>query len=780
MLSAIVPALELPAAFAPQSPEQAAVATPVAPAGDLLLAFAPTPTEAATTDLPATFEAAPPPVPSASPLHWTDYVRGLWFTGAAALIVLYGCGVWRVRRVIRDSKPCPEPLAIALRNCSTELELRRTVSGRLTDARLIPLTFGFLRPVILLPAEAAAWPASRLRMVLLHELAHVERHDCLVQSVCQLACAVHWFNPLAWFALARLRVEQERACDDVVLARGTPADDYAAELLHVTAGSARLGMAGVVALAVGRAGRMERRIRDLLDARRNRRTLSRRRAALTITAAAMTVSLIAALARPTSAKGDETPPPTTGVQGRSGIFKSSPVVQGENGAAVRQATDAAPTTGEPPLSADAVRDLILKSTLQDVTAQDLTKAAIRGMLESLHAPHSQLLVGEDLQPFSSEPMVGIGAQLKAVAEAVVVVTPLPNSPAHAAGLKPGDTILAIDGQPPTDLTAAVKAIRGPADREVRLKVRRSDGTEVELSITRGTFTVASATGLYLDSAAEWQHWLSRDAGLAYIRIAQFRPGTQAELQALLRSSEGLRGLVLDLRRCPGGLLPECLAVAKLFIKEGELLTIQGKQQEVQTFTADGTATWADLPLVVLVDGTTASAGEVLAGALQARGRAVIVGERSFGKGTVEQLIPLEAPQSVLKLTTAEMRLPGGRDVQRKEGAELWGVDPTDGYYVPVTADQRSAWLQRRGELEVVGATSPAQPVTPQSSASDLRDPQLAAALDALTARVTTGEFRPTGRPLAELTTESARRESLRAERERLQRELDRIKVELGE
>jgi carboxyl-terminal processing protease len=385
-----------------------------------------------------------------------------------------------------------------------------------------------------------------------------------------------------------------------------------------------------------------------------------------------------------------------------------------------------------------------------------------------------------LRHFSEGPLVGIGAQLTKAGDAIVVVTPLPKSPAHAAGVKPGDTLLAVDGEKPADLAAAVKAIRGESGTQVQLRLRGADGAERVLTITRGTFAVASIIGLYLDADAEWQHWLSPDAGLAYARVAHFGPGTQAELQQVLARLEGLRGLVLDLRRCPGGLLPESLGVARLFVKEGELLSIQGKQQEPQSLTADGTAPWPDLPLIVLVDGMTASAGEVLAGALQARGRAVVLGERTWGKGTVEQLIPLDAPQTALKLTTAEMRLPGGRALQRTDGTDTWGVDPGDGYYVPLTAQQRAALSQRRAELDVVGTPAPALPVTSQSAAADLRDPQLAAAIEALAARVTEGEFRPTGRPLAELKEEAARREALRAERERLRQELEQVERQLDD
>jgi carboxyl-terminal processing protease len=365
-------------------------------------------------------------------------------------------------------------------------------------------------------------------------------------------------------------------------------------------------------------------------------------------------------------------------------------------------------------------------------------------------------------------------------DAVVVVSPLPRSPAHAAGIKPGDVILEIDGAAAGDLLSVVSTIRGPAGTVVRLKVRRTGGAEADLSITRGPFEVASVTGLYLDPEGVWQHWLSPEGKTGYVRIAQFGPKTHAELTAALRGLGTMRGLVLDLRRCPGGLLAECLSAARLFIAEGELLTIQSRGKVVETFTASGGAAWPDVPLVVLIDETTASAGEVLAGALRDRGRAVVVGDRTLGKGTVEQLIPLSSPQTALRLTTGELRLPSGRSMQRARGTTEWGVDPTDGYYVPLTAEQRSAWRERRATLESIGGAPPVLPVTADSAVSDLRDPQLAAAVAALESRLTGGDFAASGRPLAELTANVARREQLRAEKEKLERDLQRVEQELGE
>src|SRR2546430_16609728 len=138
------------------------------------------------------------------------------------------------------------------------------------------MTWGFLRPVVLLPFDAATWPAERLRMVLIHEMGHVKRWDCLLQLLAHLARALYWINPLVWLATARLRVEQENACDDVVLAAGADAPDYAEHLLAVTAGLPRHFFASPVALGMARSIRLQRRLETLLDCSQSRRPLRRR------------------------------------------------------------------------------------------------------------------------------------------------------------------------------------------------------------------------------------------------------------------------------------------------------------------------------------------------------------------------------------------------------------------------------------------------------------------------------------------------------------------------
>jgi hypothetical protein len=192
------------------------------------------------------------------------------------------------------------------------------------------------------------------------------------------------------------------------------------------------------------------------------------------------------------------------------------------------------------------------------------------------------------------------------------------------------------------------------------------------------------------------------------------------------------------------------------------------------YDADGAGWVGDFPLVVLINPATVSSGEVIAGALKERGRAVLVGDRTRGKGTVQSLIPIEGGEA-LKVTCAEMFLPSGRRLQRVDGDPAWGVDPSDGFYVPLTASRAEAAKTARDQFANHGAASP-QRLTPEWIEQKLADPQLAAAVRALSAKVSGGEFAKAGQPLTAL---AAHYEQMRQQRDRLLTQLKRLDRELG-
>ncbi len=230
-----------------------------------------------------------------------------WAAGAALVLVLTGVGLLRARAMARAARPVLDPAWLALLSrTSGELSLRRRVTLLIADGPVVPMTWGHAHPVILLPADAGDWSAPRRRQVLLHELAHIQRGDWLTQVFAQVACALYWYQPLAWLGARRLRQQREHACDDRVLAAGNRASDYAGHLLDI-ARTRQTGWTGSFAtLAMARRSQLEGRLLAVLDERRDRRALPGRR---TLAAGAVAVTLVLALACVQGKPVDNTAPP---------------------------------------------------------------------------------------------------------------------------------------------------------------------------------------------------------------------------------------------------------------------------------------------------------------------------------------------------------------------------------------------------------------------------------------------------------------------------------------
>jgi carboxyl-terminal processing protease len=214
------------------------------------------------------------------------------------------------------------------------------------------------------------------------------------------------------------------------------------------------------------------------------------------------------------------------------------------------------------------------------------------------------------------------------------------------------------------------------------------------------------------------------------------------------------------------------------------VSVKDRDGKEQSWKAEGKATAGELPLIVLLNEQTASAAEIVAGALKENNRAVLVGTRSYGKGSVQSVLPIGEGQGALKLTTALYYLPNGRSIQKHPGSKDWGVDPTDGDYVPLNAKQLDTLLQGMGERELVGRRKEDKPkevkVTPQTLAEDFVDPQLAAALKAMQARLKGGEFIKVGKPNAVFLEQFPRREEIQKRRESLLKLLEEANKELSE
>ncbi|CAM5770875.1 peptidase S41 [Labrys miyagiensis] len=297
----------------------------------------------------------------------------------------------------------------------------------------------------------------------------------------------------------------------------------------------------------------------------------------------------------------------------------------------------------------------------------LIEAALDGMLTSLD-PHSNYMDAknfQDMQEQTSGQFGGIGAEVSAENGVIKVVSPIDDSPAAKAGILAGDSIIAIDGASLQGMTLeqAVDKLRGPIHTPVTLKILRTGKPAFDVKLTRDIVKVASVN--------------SRKLGddIGYIRISQF---TEQTFDGLKKSLEQLnkdigrdriKGYVIDLRDDPGGLLDQAISVAGAFLGRGEVVTTRGREpDDVQRFTASGSDLTGGKPVIVLVNGGSASASEIVAGALQDHKRATILGTRSFGKGSVQTIIPLPG-NGALRLTTARYYTPSGRSIQAK------GIEP---------------------------------------------------------------------------------------------------------
>ncbi|HUC10232.1 MAG TPA: S41 family peptidase [Stellaceae bacterium] len=301
-----------------------------------------------------------------------------------------------------------------------------------------------------------------------------------------------------------------------------------------------------------------------------------------------------------------------------------------------------------------------------VDDDSLVESAINGMLTSLD-PHSNYLNTknfDDMKVQTRGEFGGLGIEVSMENGIVKVVSPIDDTPAARAGLKPGDLITAIDGLPVQGMTLpqAVDKMRGPVNSDIRLTIQRKGRDPFDVKLTRATIRIQSVRS----------HLVGDDIG--YIRITSFNEQTDVGLNNAMKNikqqaGDKLRGIVLDLRNNPGGLLDQAVAVSDAFLDKGEIVSTRGRQaDDAQRFDARPGDVASGLPLAVLINGGSASASEIVAGALQDHHRAILIGTRSFGKGSVQTIIPLPG-HGAMRLTTARYYTPSGRSIQAK------GIEP---------------------------------------------------------------------------------------------------------
>ena len=307
-----------------------------------------------------------------------------------------------------------------------------------------------------------------------------------------------------------------------------------------------------------------------------------------------------------------------------------------------------------------ILSIVKKNYVEDVETKKLVDGAINGMLHSLD-PHSAYLTPDlykELQMDTQGRFGGLGIEITVKNGILTVVSPIEDTPAARAGIQPGDQIFKIEDEFTKDMTLieAVKKMRGPKGTEIRISVKREDVPDlIEVKIVRDVIRIQSVRSKPLKD------------GFGYIRLAQFQERSDRDLQKALDKlngeMKGLKGLVLDLRNNPGGLLTQAVRVTDLFIDNGMIVYTEGRiESQKQKYFAQNDGNKISLPMVILVNGGSASASEIVAGALQDHQRAVVLGTKTFGKGSVQTILPLD-DNSALRLTTARYFTPKGRSIQ---------------------------------------------------------------------------------------------------------------------
>ncbi len=275
---------------------------------------------------------------------------------------------------------------------------------------------------------------------------------------------------------------------------------------------------------------------------------------------------------------------------------------------------------------------------------------------------------------------GVGIQISMVNNQLTVITPLEDTPAYDAGIQPGDVIVGIDGQSAEGitLTRAVQTITGLLGTQVVLTVKRQDQDKpFDVPITRARITIQTVKG-YSRVGADWDYFIDPDLRIAYVRLTSFMERTTQDLRQALdqMAVRDVRGLILDLRFNHGGLLRSAIEVSDMFLDGGQVIvSTEGRTSPQWSQKANLPEPYPDLPLIVLLNDSSASASEIVAGAIQDNHRGLVVGQRSYGKGSVQNLIPLGNGSAYLKLTTAFYYLPSGRCIDRQKNNQLWGVAP---------------------------------------------------------------------------------------------------------
>lgn len=382
-----------------------------------------------------------------------------------------------------------------------------------------------------------------------------------------------------------------------------------------------------------------------------------------------------------------------------------------------------------------VLNQVQRNYVEETKPKDVIYGAIRGLLNTLD-PHSAFMppdLYKEMQVDTKGEFGGLGIQIGLKDERLTVIAPIEGTPADRAGIKAGDKIVKIEGTSTKDVSLmdAVNKMRGPKGTKVNLTLER-EGVKAPFDVTlmREIIKIQSVKSKMLDD------------GIGYLRLTQFQEQSGKDLTKALESlrTQKAQSLILDLRNNPGGLLTAAVEVSELFLPKGKaVVSIKGRQGKAEEYTADGPHPLLDLPMIVLVNEGSASASEIVAGAMQDWGRAVVVGTTTFGKGSVQTIIPL-SDGSALRLTTAKYFTPKGRSIQNT------GIDPTITVRAASAKGETRRQITRERDLErhlknEAAPQTPAEggdppelapiPDLPRDGAASDEDPQLQKAIELL-------------------------------------------------
>lgn len=370
-----------------------------------------------------------------------------------------------------------------------------------------------------------------------------------------------------------------------------------------------------------------------------------------------------------------------------------------------------------------VLTLVRHNYVESTDSRELIFGAIRGMLEGLD-PHSSFMPPElykEMQIETQGSFGGLGIEITVRERYLTVVAPIEGTPADRAGIVAGDRIIRIDGAPTKDMTLvdAVRKLRGLKGTPVTITILREGQDPFDVTVTRDIIEVHSVRTSDLGD------------GIGYVRLISFQERTSRDLQEELKAlrEKGMRGLVLDLRNNPGGLLTQAVQIADLFLEKGKLIVYtEGRPKSQNLSFVDQHDNPQDFPMVVLVNKGSASASEIVAGALQDHQRAVVVGTQTFGKGTVQTVIPLN-DGSGLRLTTAKYFTPNKRAI---DGAGLTPDIVVEPPKPPTTTKNQGPTKDRRQETIGEQEGDPSRPLG-RSAPDPKNDPQLGRAVEVLKA-----------------------------------------------